>query len=527
MDALDFIKGFSDEYAVLFEAQTTSYYKASISGSDEDYALNESAQKKMIDFLSDKSKFNKVNAYISSADVNSISQRELVVIRNLLLPFQGDKEVLHKISDIETNAVKKFNNFRVKVGERVFSDNEVNDILSKSSDSVLREEVWQASKEIGAVVEKDILELVNLRNKLAQSLGYKNFYHLGLAQQEQSYDEILELFDKLDVLTKDSFEVCMKDMQSDICKRFNIDVASIRPWHFEDRFFQEPISVEGLDLDSFYDKDVIEVSRKFFDSVGLSASDVLDRSSLYPQEGKCQHAFAEDLNRSGNDVVILLNVKNNESWLSTTLHELGHAVYWKGIDSSLPFLLKETAHTFATEAVAMFFGRFTKLGSFASQYSSVPNLSTSDIALFEKSLRRSMLVLSRWVQVMVRFEMGLYDNPNQDLNLLWWDLVKRYQLVDFSRDAPDWASKYHILNAPVYYHNYLLGELLASQFTFYLYDVLGFKDFNSVDSNFNPALGDFFKGFFKYGLSLHYNDLIKKVTGNSLDPAFFAKQFLD
>ncbi len=29
--------------------------------------------------------------------------------------------------------------------------------------------------------------------------------------------------------------------------------------------------------------------------------------------------------------------------------------------------------------------------------------------------------------------------------------------------APDWAAKIHMTGAPVYYHNYLLGELIASQ----------------------------------------------------------------
>ncbi len=46
--------------------------------------------------------------------------------------------------------------------------------------------------------------------------------------------------------------------------------------------------------------------------------------------------------------------------METMLHELGHAVYGKFIDKSLPFLLREPAHIFATEAVAMFFGRLSR-----------------------------------------------------------------------------------------------------------------------------------------------------------------------
>ena len=31
------------------------------------------------------------------------------------------------------------------------------------------------------------------------------------------------------------------------------------------------------------------------------------------------------------------------------------------------------------------------------------------------------------------------------------------------RDEPDYASKIHIVTAPVYYHNYMMGQLFASQ----------------------------------------------------------------
>ena len=57
----------------------------------------------------------------------------------------------------------------------------------------------------------------------------------------------------------------------------------------------------------------------------------------------------------------------------------------------------------------------------------------SDPAAFDragaKMHRAKLLVFSRWCQVMFRFEKALYDNPDQDLNTLWWDLVERYQMV--------------------------------------------------------------------------------------------------
>src|SRR5207245_11429925 len=82
-----------------------------------------------------------------------------------------------------------------------------------------------------------------------------------------------------------------------------------------------------------------------------------------------------------------------------------------------------------------------------------------------KMLRYELLIFSRWCQVMLRFEKGMYENPEKNLSDLWWGLVEKYQLVKRpeGRQAPDYASKIHIVSAPVYYHNYMMGQLFASQ----------------------------------------------------------------
>ena len=43
--------------------------------------------------------------------------------------------------------------------------------------------------------------------------------------------------------------------------------------------------------------------------------------------------------------------------------------------------------------------------------------------------RNQLLIFSRWCQVMLRFEKAMYENPDQDLNKLWWDLVEKYQVL--------------------------------------------------------------------------------------------------
>ena len=140
-------------------------------------------------------------------------------------------------------------------------------------------------------------------------------------------------------------------------------------------------------------------------------------------------------------------------------------------------------------------------------------------------------MFSRFVQVMVHFERALYENPDQNLNKLWWNLVERYQGLARleGRDEPDWASKIHLATAPVYYHNYLMGELLASQ----LADVIGRKVLESSDPyslSFagDPRVGKFLiENVFLPGARYPWNEMIRRATGEKLTSKYYARQFVD
>src|SRR5437016_179303 len=88
-----------------------------------------------------------------------------------------------------------------------------------------------------------------------------------------------------------------------------------------------------------------------------------------------------------------------------------------------------------------------------------------------KTLRSEMLIFLRWAITLVRFERELYRNSGQNLNSLWWKCVERVQKVTppSNRDQPDWASKIHLASSPVYYQNYVLGELMASQLLWHIH----------------------------------------------------------
>jgi peptidyl-dipeptidase A len=76
-----------------------------------------------------------------------------------------------------------------------------------------------------------------------------------------------------------------------------------------------------------------------------------------------------------------------------------------------------------------------------------------------------MLVKLYWTMTLITFEKQLYEDPRQPLNRLWWDAVEEVQGISRPDewDAPYWAAKSHLSTLPVYYPNYLLGEIAAYQ----------------------------------------------------------------
>jgi peptidyl-dipeptidase A len=146
-----------------------------------------------------------------------------------------------------------------------------------------------------------------------------------------------------------------------------------------------------------------------------------------------------------------------------------------------------------------------------------------------KTLRYQLLIFSRWCQVMLRFEKSMYENPGQDLNKLWWDMVEKYQMVKRppGRNAPDYGSKIHMIVAPVYYHNYMMGELFSSQ----LHHAIAKEVYKGADPDTvvyvgNKAVGAFMRQkVFEPGRTMSWNELTRHATGALLSPEAFARDF--
>lgn len=532
-ELISFINKFEARIIPLSSMANLAYFDATISGRTEDYKKASDLEVLKSKIFSNKEDFKILKKIKDSHSITDpILKRELDVLYDSFLSNQTDEKKLEDMIKLQSEIENKFSTFRTEVNNKKLTDNQVEDILKTSTDNDELKNTWLGSKKIADVVSADIIKLVKMRNESAKELGFNNYHEMSLKLSEQDPNEIETLFDELDKLTKDAFIKVKADMDNFLAAKYKIKPSELMPWHYQNRYFQEAPKIYKVDLDEYYkDKNVVEITEKYYAELGLPINDLVAKSDLYEKEGKYQHAYCTDINKTG-DIRVVCNVKPNNSWMGTLLHEYGHAVYDKFIDSTLPWSLRDPAHTFTTEAIAMMFGRFSTNAYWMKDMIGISDNEKNKIEEESfKSLRLEQLVFSRWVQVVYRFEKSMYSNPDQDLNKLWWDLVEKYQMLKRpeKRNEPDWASKIHIASYPCYYHNYMLGELLASQLYFYITEKVLKENFSNHQSFAGKKeVGEYLKkNIFQPGDRFFWNDMIEKATGEKLTAKYYAKQFVD
>ena len=384
-----------------------------------------------------------------------------------------------------------------------------------------RRAAWEAGKQIGAEVGDDVRQLARLRNDAAHALGFRDHFALALATSELDEPRLFATLREVDELTAAPFR--RVEGQG---RRSARDAIRRRPQRSRTLAPRRPVLPGPASIRRRRSRSVLRERRPrgtdHAARIKASASTPtrsLPRSDLYARDGKNQHAFCIHIDREG-DVRVLCNVEPNERWADTMLHEFGHAVYDRDLDPALPWLLREPAHALTTEGIAMMFGRLVRDPVWLRD---VAGIDAADVDALAPHLaaaqRASLLVFARWVLVVTHFEQQLYANPDADLDTIWWDLVERFQFVrrPEGRHAPDWAAKIHLAVVPVYYQNYLYGEMFASQLMERLTNGAGsLVDRVTVgtqlhDTVFRPAAGR------------RWDALIEDATGAPLGAAAFAR----
>ncbi|MDR2761570.1 MAG: M2 family metallopeptidase, partial [Planctomycetaceae bacterium] len=495
----------------LFKESALAEWDAMTTGKEEAFAKSAAAKLNYAKFHSNPEKYAEIKKLLEKAKGLSVidqraAERMELAFRQNQLPEELQKQILDQSSKIEMI----FQNQRGKLNGKEYSNNELLELLEKETDSAKRKKIWEALKQVGGEVDDLVIELAKIRNTSAKKLGFKNYWEMQVVFQDYKPEVLLGIFDELEKTTTPIFTQVKRELDAELAEKFKIDTDKLMPWHYDNPFFQQAPPSKEVNPNDFYKnktrEELVNIAVKYYKHIGLPYDKVLKRSDMYDREGKNQHAFSIDIDTLG-DVRNLCNVKPTDEWMDTILHEGGHGVYSLGIDRKLPFNLRAEAHIFTTEGIAMMFGAKARDTQWMIKFAGVDKKSAQAASSALRRQRvREQLIFCRWTLVMLHFEKALYENPDADLKKLWWDLVERYQLLNRprGRKTGDWASKPHFVIAPVYYHNYMLGELFAAQ----LRESLG----SNVEKD-DPKLGAILKQkVFAPGSKYDWQDFVKRAT---------------
>jgi peptidyl-dipeptidase A len=539
-EAKPLVDGVVEQMKEKEKAYNLAWWEASISGKKEDFDKATKLELELRKVFQDKTNYKKLKWLKENTPrlKDDLLIRQIMVLYYKHLENQIEPKLQEEITKKGAEIEQLFYANRAQVDGKPLTANDIHAILGKEKNSAKRQKVWEASKEIGKLVAPKLVELAKLRNQAVKPLGFSSYYDFMLTVNEVEPKVVQETMDELSTETEKEWAKVKASIDARLAKRWGIKPAAMRPWHYEDVFFQEAPKVFDLGLDKYYaKKDPKEVVAETYRDLELEIKDIIARSDLAEKPGKMQHAYSISIDRLG-DVRVLANVRPNQYWTTTLLHEFAHALYETGYDAygktqgaELPWLLRQPSNAITTEAAAMFFEDWTLNPDWLEKYLGV---SDRDRKRLEKPLKEMLkikkLTFVRWGMVMVNFERELYRDPTQNLNKLWWDLVEKYQLVKRpeGRDAPDWATKIHFVMAPVYYQNYMVAQVMASMIKHrFLLDVLRKTNPEARVFVGRADLGSQFLGaIFMMGAKWHWAQMVTTVCGEILTTKYFVDEYV-
>src|SRR3989344_4371243 len=275
----EFLKNYELKIKDLSKKSHIAHWNAQVTGKKEYYKEAELISKEIQSMHNNKKEFEKVKSFYKQDITDELIKRQIKMVYDSYLSCQGDIKLIHELTEKELAVDHKFNTLRAKIGNKKLTDNEIKDILRKETDSKKLQQAWEANKEQGKYVEKELLEIVKLRNKLAKSLGFKNYHTMSLELQEQNPKEIKQLFEELDKLTAQPFEELKKEIDEILAKRYKIKTKDLKPWHYQDLFFQHGPKIYKINLDKYFNTNVLKIAEQFYEGLNLSINDIIKRSS--------------------------------------------------------------------------------------------------------------------------------------------------------------------------------------------------------------------------------------------------------
>jgi peptidyl-dipeptidase A len=190
----------------------------------------------------------------------------------------------------ETAQASVMNSFEFKLRGKIITAKEIDDQLRSSNDLAERQAVWETSKQFGVALKAGLVKLRDLRNGVAQEMGYHDYFALQVAGYGMTTEEMMKLNDDFLAVLRPLYLQLHTWAKYRLAEKYHQPVPNLIPAHWiANRWSQQWDGLaDGADLTpSFRDRTpefIIKSAERFYTGLGfhpLPAS-FWTKSDLYP-----------------------------------------------------------------------------------------------------------------------------------------------------------------------------------------------------------------------------------------------------
>ena len=481
------------------------------------------------------------------AELKAVTIRELE--RTLLNAAEGpmtNPALTGARVQAETAQASAMNGFVWKLDGKPISANQLDELLSRSTDLAERQRVWEASKENGKALKEGLLKLRDLRNGCARELGYPDYFALQVARHQMTPQEMVEMHRRFLKELKPLYLQLHTWVKYEMARKYGQPVPKAIPAHWiNNRWSQNWTGfVEGMDFDPYFKswppEKVVKTAEQFYVGLGLPRlpESFWVKSDLYPvpaggSRKKNSHASCWHLDLD-TDIRALMSVENNMEWFETTHHELGHAYYFIGYaNPGVPPLLRDSANPAFHEGMGELISLATRQIPYLKEAGVLPADYQADEmkVLLNDALEMAIPFMFWSSGTMLEWEAEFYGKgmPADKLNERWWKLVRDTQGVEApsprNETYCDAATKTHINDTPAYYFNYAIATVFKFQMHDYICRHILKEDVHAANYANSKEVGAFLHSIMEKGATEDWRKVLKDATGEDLSTRAMADYF--
>jgi oligoendopeptidase F len=445
-------------------------------------------------------------------DLSPLDLRRARIMERVFRPYHLSDRLNELSLDIreKTNELSSvLNTHRCTVAGREMTSPEIAKILTSEPDRDLRKKAFLARTQVNSpLVDAGFVQLLDLRKEFADEYGAPDFVHYQLQQQELDPS----MFDSW----KDELNSALP-LMTKIRSSFGDEIIGdpqVMPWDVA--YISARIAPElnhNVNM-----ADYLEPISDLFSLFGIDVAAMNITYDIFPRKNKSEWGYNFPV-ETGVDSRILANVRDRYFEFGVLLHETGHAVHSFTTDPE-EIILNMGISGIVSEGIANLFGSFREHRAFYSRFfgDSIDTAGRNFSRLKLWSRANQLRSVSR-----ILADQALYRNDIENIDdihrLIWRTNLDILGEEPYS-DEPVWASTIHYTTHPIYFHNYLLGDLTCDM----LEQVFLGKE-NVDDVTEKPKLFGKFVMDEVIGASGRYPfpELFRKISGEDLTLGFLSE----